>query len=107
AEVVSAARKTTRQLLRAFLKTVLRHHRSPETERHKDEWDAWVFGYVGTVRFTHISQPWLRAAVKHWAFDDLPQRRGDCAAGAVQTRPTRSRVCRKVCGCNALTTATT
>jgi integrase len=38
------------------------------------------------VRFTKISQPWLREATKRWAFDDLPQRRGDDATVAVQTR---------------------
>lgn len=82
------ASKATQQLHSGFLKTVLRHGRSPETERHKDEWDAWVFGHSGTVRFTQISQPWLREATKRWAFDDLPQRRGDAAATSVQTRVT-------------------
>ena len=50
---------------------------SPETERHKDVWDLFVFGHGGSLTFTAISQPWLREAVKRWAFDDLPRRRGD------------------------------
>lgn len=84
ADTVSAGSKATQQLHSVFLRTVLRHGRSPETERHKDEWDAWVFGHGGTVRFTKISQPWLREATKHWALDDLPKRRGASATNTVQ-----------------------
>lgn len=32
-----------------------------------------VFGLCGRLSFTGISQPWLRAAVKRWAADDLPR----------------------------------
>ncbi|WP_245819563.1 tyrosine-type recombinase/integrase [Rhodococcoides yunnanense] len=49
---------------------------TPETERHKDIWDVSVFGLTGTIRFDAISQPWLRDAVKVWAYNDLPRRRG-------------------------------
>lgn len=49
---------------------------TPDTERTKDEWDVTVFGHAGTLRFTGISQPWLREAAKRWANEDLPQRRG-------------------------------
>lgn len=56
----------------------------PETERVKDVWDLVVFGLTGRLDFTKISQPWLRGAVKRWAADDLPRRRGKAAAGPVQ-----------------------
>jgi hypothetical protein len=36
-DTLTAQSKATRQLHSSFLKTVLRHGRSPETERHKDE----------------------------------------------------------------------
>lgn len=59
---------------------------NPETERHKDIWQAVAFGHSGTLRFTEISQPWLRDAAKRWAFDDLPQRRGAGVRNVVQSR---------------------
>ena len=49
-----------------------------ETEVGKDDWDLTVFGHAGTLSFTAISQPWLRAAAKTWAGHDLPRRRGRC-----------------------------
>ena len=45
---------------------------SPETEIVNDEWDLVVFGHTGTLSFTGITQPWLRAVAKRWAADDLP-----------------------------------
>ncbi|WP_432003692.1 tyrosine-type recombinase/integrase [Streptomyces sioyaensis] len=57
---------------------------TPEMERHKDRWSLAVFGFNGFVRFTEISQPWLREATKAWAFDHLPTRRGTGVAGGVQ-----------------------
>ena len=59
---------------------------SPELERHKDEWNCSAFGHAGTLRFSDISQTWLREAAKRWAFDDLPQRRGVGANSAVQSK---------------------
>jgi integrase len=59
---------------------------TPESERHKDIWTAAVFGHSGTLRFTEISQPWLREATKRWAFDNLPRRRGDNGTMSVQFR---------------------
>jgi hypothetical protein len=37
---------------------------SPEAERHKPVWDLTVFGHTGMLRFTGISQPWLRQATQ-------------------------------------------
>ncbi|MEV0110598.1 site-specific integrase [Nocardia sp. NPDC050799] len=56
---------------------------TPETERHKDIWDATVFGHRGTINFTTIRQSWLRESLKEWAFEDLPTHRGKAAAGVV------------------------
>ncbi len=65
---------------RGILNSLRAHARrallSPETEIGKDRWDMCVFGHAGTLSFTTISQPWLRAAAKTWASHDLPRRRG-------------------------------
>ena len=50
--------------------------RGPEKERAKDIWQLQVFGLPGKLDFTGISQRWLREAVKWWAAEDLPLRRG-------------------------------
>ncbi|WP_280471235.1 tyrosine-type recombinase/integrase [Nocardia cyriacigeorgica] len=60
-------------------------HSNPETERSKDNWDARVFGYTGTLRFGALRQPWLKEAAKRWAYDDLPRRRGEHAKSHCQT----------------------
>jgi integrase len=93
AEAVSIAdligtRKPARQakLEKSFVRSARRLEMTPETERHKDEWDLFVFGYAGTLTFTGISQPWLREAVKRWAFDDLPRRRGGGVANIAQEK---------------------
>ena len=70
----------------AFLRSARRLEMNPETERHKDVWDLFVFGHGGRLTFTGISQPWLREAVKRWAFDDLPRRRGDGVSSMVQRK---------------------
>lgn len=60
---------------------------TPETERHKDEWNVAVFGAgSGTLRFDAISQSWLREAAKIWAANDLPRRRGRQAKGSCQVK---------------------
>jgi integrase len=79
-------RRHVRTLVSAFAKSAGRLAASPEAERHKDVWDLFVFGHGGSLTFTGISQPWLREAVKRWAFDDLPRRRGDKVASVVQQR---------------------
>ncbi len=56
----------------------------PETERLKDAWELAAFGHGGTLKFTGISQPWLRATAKRWAADDLPKRRGNKVGGVVR-----------------------
>jgi hypothetical protein len=58
----------------------------PEAERDKDVWNLTVFGARGTARFTGISQPWLRAATKLWAAEDLPKRRGHTPGRGITSR---------------------
>jgi hypothetical protein len=76
----------TKPLITTFTKSASRLEASPETERHKDVWDLVVFGHRGFLTFTGISQPWLREAVKRWAFDDLPRRRGGNVGGTARER---------------------
>jgi len=57
----------------------------PETEKAKDVWELAVFGLAGRLRFTAISQPWLRQAAKRWATDELPRRRGDNPAHVMRS----------------------
>ncbi|WP_199753908.1 site-specific integrase [Amycolatopsis sp. WAC 01375] len=64
------------QLLTALLKHLYLVTATPETERHKDVWACEVFGHSGTVRFTEITQPWLREAAKVWALEEFHRRRG-------------------------------
>jgi hypothetical protein len=73
-----------RGLRKSIVTACRRVQTSPEQERGKDVWDAAVFGHTGTLRFTEISQPWLREAVKGWCFDDLPRRRGKGVRSTVQ-----------------------
>jgi integrase len=70
----------------SFLRSARRLEMTPEAERHKDEWDLFAFGHGGCLSFTGISQLWLREAVKRWAFDDLPRRRGDGVASGAQRK---------------------
>jgi integrase len=77
----------SRALRNAFTLSCRRLLLDPETERHKDVWDATVFGAKGgTLRFTAISQRWLREATKAWAHEDLPRRRGNGATNVCQSR---------------------
>ncbi len=69
-------------LFRSLRTTVRRCLASPETERLSDVWDLAVFGLRGNLKFTGISQPWLRETTKQWAEDDLPRHRGRQAASA-------------------------
>ncbi|MFI1913127.1 site-specific integrase [Nocardia sp. NPDC020380] len=77
----------SRALRNGFVTAARRLRTTPEIERHKDIWDAVVFGARGgTLRFTELSQPWLRTAAKSWAHEDLPRRRGGGASSIVQNR---------------------
>lgn len=76
---------SVRGVARTMLTWLGRLGATPESERRKDVWDLKIFtGQSGTLDFTHITQPALREAVKQWACDDLPRRRGKRPGGAVQ-----------------------
>jgi integrase len=73
---------------RTVLWALARHARlaltNPEAERVLDVWELEVFGLGGRLRFTGISQPWLREAAKRWAADELPRRRGRGAGNVMR-----------------------
>ena len=70
-------RRQRRDLLRALVAHCRRGLSSPETEQAQDVWDLRVFGHRGSLDFTVIDLPWLRAAAKRWVAEDLPRRRGN------------------------------
>ena len=67
-------------MLRAFTRDVRRALADPGTEQSKDTWDLAIFGHPGTLSFTKITQPWLAAAAKRWAAEQLPRHRGSGAS---------------------------
>ncbi|WP_280247994.1 hypothetical protein [Nocardia abscessus] len=73
-------------LARHFIAFARRQCSDPETERRRDVWDTAVFGFGGALRFTDISQPWLREATKVMAYNDLPLHRGQGAKQYCQSR---------------------
>jgi integrase len=72
--------KRARSVLRAFARDARRALADPGTEQSKDIWDLAVFGHPGALSFTKISQPWLAAAAKRWAAEQLPRHRGSGAS---------------------------
>ncbi|MET9088505.1 tyrosine-type recombinase/integrase [Streptomyces sp. NPDC004237] len=73
-----------RMIIRGAQTSLRRLGATPETERLKDIWDLFVFGHHGTLNFSRIHQQPLREAVKIWAYDELPRRRGRNVAGSIQ-----------------------
>jgi hypothetical protein len=71
-------------MVNSMLGHIRRVELDPENERVKDEWKLAAFGHGGTLKFTGISQPWLRETAKRWAVDDLPKRRGRRVEAAVR-----------------------
>ena len=72
--------KRARSVLRAFTRDVRRALADPGTEQGKDIWDLAIFGHPGALSFTKITQPWLAAAAKRWAAEQLPRHRGSGAS---------------------------
>ena len=77
-------RPDARQLLRWLTSELYCLLSGPEKERAKDVWQLSVFGLPGKLDFTGISQRWLREAVKWWAAEDLPLRRGRSPADSAR-----------------------
>jgi integrase len=65
---------------------------SPDQEQRKDIWNTAVLGHGRrrVIDFTGISQDWLREAVKQWAAEELPTRRGDHATAILQDHVRRA-----------------
>ncbi|MFJ4613816.1 hypothetical protein [Streptomyces griseus] len=76
--------RDNRMIIRSSQTAARRLGATPETERHKDIWDLFVFGHGGHLNFTKIHQMPLREAVKAWAYDELPRRRGKSVRHAMQ-----------------------
>ena len=72
--------KRARSVLRAFTRDVRRALADPGSEQNKDTWDLAIFGHPGALSFTKITQPWLAAAAKRWAAEQLPRHRGSGAS---------------------------
>ena len=72
--------KPPRALLAALARHVRRALADPGQERAGDSWDLALFGHRGRLSFTGISQPWLAAAAKVWAGEELPRHRGGGAS---------------------------
>ncbi len=83
-EEIAGGDRAQHKLARCLAKHAARALLTPETETRKDMWDLAVFGLLGRLTFTAISQPWLRETAKRWAADDLPRRRGKIAADPVR-----------------------
>jgi len=73
-----------RMIIRGAQKALRRLGSTPETERLKDIWDMAVFGHAGTLSFLGIHQKSFREAVKTWAYDELPRRRGQHVTSSLQ-----------------------
>ncbi|MFI1586125.1 hypothetical protein [Embleya sp. NPDC020630] len=73
-----------RMLVRGARTALRRLGTTPETERLEDVWDLVVFGHNGTLNFSKIHHRHFREAVKIWAYDELPRRRGRSVASALQ-----------------------
>jgi len=84
AEFTSTSSRDAVWLAAYVQRSVTRALSSPEEERRKDVWDLATFGHRGTVNFTALSQPWLRAAMMHWVDEELPRRRGHGVASTMQ-----------------------
>jgi hypothetical protein len=77
--------KLARALLAALVRDVGRALADPGREPAGDSWDLALFGHRGRLSFIGISQPWLAAATKAWAAEQLPRHRGG-GAGKVREK---------------------
>ena len=73
------------ELAAAISASVRRLGATPETERYKDTWDLAVFGRPGRLHFEKVRHPAFKEALKTWALDDLPRRRGRDSRGTTQS----------------------
>jgi hypothetical protein len=83
--LIKQTRHDAAVLARHLAGAVQRATITPAEEQRKDTWDLRVLGLGGWLRFTAITQPWLREAAKAWAAEEIPRRRGRQAAGTAKT----------------------
>ena len=75
-----APSRRARSVLAAFARDARRALADPGDEQDRSVWDLAIFGHPGALSFTNITQPWLAAAAKRWAAEQLPQHRGSGAS---------------------------
>ena len=78
--LIKQTRHDASVLARHLVTAVQRATTSPDEEQRNDAWDLGVLGLGGSLRFTVISQAWLRESAKLWAAEDIPRHRGRQAA---------------------------
>jgi len=78
--LIKQTRHDASVLARHLVTAVQRATKSPDEEQRNDVWDLGVLGLGGSLRFTAISQEWLRETAKLWAAEDIPRHRGRQAA---------------------------
>jgi hypothetical protein len=78
--LIKQGRTDASVLARHLVAAVQRAVTSPDDEQRNDVWDLAVLGLGGSLRFTGISQAWLRESAKRWAAEDIPRHRGRQAA---------------------------
>ena len=78
--LIKQTRHDVSVLARHLVTAVQRATTSPDEEQRNDVWDLAVLGLGGSLRFTVISQDWLRETAKLWAAEDIPRHRGRQAA---------------------------
>ena len=83
--LIKQTRHDASLLARHLAGAVQRATTTPGEEQRKDTWDLRVLGLGGWLRFTAITQDWLREAAKAWAAEEIPRHRGRQAAGTSKT----------------------
>ncbi len=78
--LIKQTRHDASVLARHLVTAVQRATTSPDEEQRHDVWDLGVLGLGGWLRFTPVSQEWLRETAKLWAADEIPRHRGRQAA---------------------------
>ena len=74
--LIKQGRHDASVLARHLVTAVQRATTLPDEEQRNDAWDLGVLGLGGSLRFTGISQAWLRESAKLWAAEDIPRHRG-------------------------------
>jgi integrase len=82
--LIKQTRHDASVLGRHLVTAVQRATTSPDEEQRKDVWDLGVLGLGGWLRFTPVSQVWLRETAKAWAAEEIPRHRGRQAAGTAK-----------------------